>query len=58
MCGGINILYGKKDIPYINNGFDPEPEVTFDRNSDLESSEIPPLPQDLILNKDGCFYRI
>lgn len=57
LCGGINLVYGKKEIAYSNSGKDPDPNVLF-FYSDLEDKENPPLVNDLILNKDGCFYRV
>lgn len=56
MCGGINIFYGVKEIEYENSGQKPDPNVTFQIH-ELESKEWP-LPNDLILNSDGCFYRV
>ena len=29
MCGGTNILYGIKDIEYLDNGLEPDPNVDF-----------------------------
>lgn len=57
LCGGINLVYGKKEIKYSNNGKDPDPKVFF-YISELEDKEKLPLVDDLILNKDGCFYRV
>lgn len=57
LCGGINLVYGKKEITYSNSGKDPDPNVLF-FYSDLEDKNNPPLVNDLILNKDGCFYRV
>ena len=56
MCGGLNIVYGNKDIEYENSGIEPDPNVTF-YISELEKPEVP-LVDDLILNKDGCFYKV
>lgn len=56
MCGGINIYYGIKEIEYENSGQMPDPNVTFQIH-ELEKQEWP-LPNDLILNSDGCFYRV
>jgi hypothetical protein len=55
--GGISVIYGNKTIDYVNNGIEPDPNVEF-RTSDLEDSTTIPRINDLILNKDGCFYRI
>lgn len=56
MCGGINIFYGIKEIEYENSGQAPDPNVTFQIH-ELEGKDWP-LPNDLILNSDGCFYRV
>ncbi len=56
MCGGINIHYGTKEIEYENSGQAPDPNVTFSVD-DLEAKEAP-LQGDLILNSDGCFYKV
>ena len=56
MCGGVNIIYGQKDIEYENSGQAPDPEVIF-QLEDLVNKELP-LEGDLILNIDGCFYRV
>ena len=56
MCGGINLRYGKKEIEYDNSGITPDPHVNF-YLEDLEEKVLP-LVDDLILNIDGCFYRV
>lgn len=56
MCGGINIVYGKKYIEYVDSGQTPDPNVPFVLD-DLEVKEYP-LVNDLILNEDGCFYKV
>jgi len=56
MCGGINIVYGEKQIEYENTGVAPDPNVLFYVN-ELEKQETP-LVDDLILNIDGCFYKV
>ena len=56
ICGGLNIVYGKKDIEYENSGQTPDPNVDF-AIYQLEKEEYP-LVGDLILNTDGCFYRV
>ena len=56
MCGGTNIYYGIKEIEYENSGQAPDPHVTFQIH-ELEGKDWP-LPNDLILNSDGCFYRV
>ena len=56
MCGGLNIVYGTKKIEYENSGQTPDPNVTFYIH-ELEKQEAP-LKDDLILNVDGCFYKV
>ena len=56
MCGGLNIVYGNKTIEYENTGMEPDPNVTFFIH-ELEKQEAP-LVDDLILNIDGCFYKV
>lgn len=56
MCGGLNIVYGTKKIEYENSGQTPDPNVTFQIH-ELEKQETP-LKGDLILNVDGCFYKV
>ena len=56
MCGGINIRYGKKNIEYENSGQAPDPNVVF-QVEELDPQEAP-LENDLILNSDGCFYKV
>lgn len=56
LCGGTNIVYGIKDIKYENTGLAPDPNVTF-YLQELEEQEMP-LIGDLILNADGCFYKV
>jgi hypothetical protein len=56
MCGGIDIVYGIKEIEYENSGQAPDPEVHFSID-DLIEREMPKV-NDLILNKDGCFYKV
>jgi hypothetical protein len=56
MCGGINIVYGNKYIEYVDSGQTPDPNVPFVL-ADLEKKEYP-LVNDLILNEDGCFYKV
>lgn len=62
MGGNTGIFYGKKEIDYPNDGnpIDPVVEFTLDEiveNSEIEGSRLP-LIDDLILNIDGCFYRV
>lgn len=56
ICGGINIVYGEKNIEYVDNGQSPDPNVIF-HIEDLTKKEFP-LVNDLILNTDGCFYKV
>ena len=56
MCGGVDIIYGKKYIEYVDSGQTPDPNVSFTLD-DLETKEYP-LINDLILNEDGCFYKV
>jgi len=56
MCGGLNIVYGNKIIEYENTGMAPDPNVTFFIH-ELDKQETP-LVDDLILNIDGCFYKV
>jgi hypothetical protein len=57
VCDNIGLFYGIKEIEYDNSGVAPNPEVFFNP-TDLESTVRIPVIGDLILNKDGCFYRI
>ena len=50
------IFYGLKDIPVDGSGNMPDPEVIFVSN-EIEGNRLPNI-KDLILNKDGCFYRV
>ena len=56
MCGGIGLVYGTKNIEYENTGQKPDPNVIFYLH-EIESGEYPKV-SDLILNIDGCFYRV
>lgn len=56
-CGGLRLFYGNKDIEYDNSGLTPDPNVSF-LSGELEETDFSPLVNDLILNKDGCFYRV
>lgn len=57
MGGNTGIFYGKKEINYPNDGKKPNPKVIFSVVTDIEGSRCP-LVDDLILNIDGCFYRV
>lgn len=56
MCESKGFYYGIKEIEYDNSGNDPDPQVDFYLN-EIESNKLPEV-DDLILNKDGCFYRV
>jgi hypothetical protein len=56
MCATKGFFYGKKKIEYDNSGIKPNPNVLFFRN-EIEGNSIPE-EDDLILNIDGCFYRV
>lgn len=56
MCGGVGIVYGNRDIVHDNDGHQIPPEQEFSVFEDLDN--ISPLANDLILNKDGCFYKV
>jgi hypothetical protein len=62
MGGNTGIFYGQKEIEYPDDGNAPNPEVMFvmeelAEESDIEGTRLP-LVDDLILNVDGCFYRV
>ena len=56
MCGATGFFYGTKYIPEDNSGNKPDPNVTF-YFTEIEGKDIPQV-DDLILNEDGCFYRV
>lgn len=56
MCATSGFFYGIKEIEYDNSGILPDPNVIF-YFDEIEGSDIPE-EDDLILNKDGCFYRV
>jgi hypothetical protein len=62
MGGNTGIFYGLKEIEYPDDGNSPNPEVTFVMSDDPDETEIQgnrlPLVDDLILNTDGCFYKV
>ena len=61
MGNNLDIFYGKKEIPVDNSGNKPDPIVFFNIFTDLDSeaqTDIMPEINDLILNVDGCFYKI
>ena len=58
MGNNLDIFYGKKEIPKDNSGNEPDPNVTF-YFEEIENIETNiPEVNDLILNVDGCFYKI
>lgn len=56
MCATSGFFYGIKEIEYDNSGIMPDPNVIF-YYDEIEGSDIPE-EDDLILNMDGCFYRV
>ena len=52
----IGVFYGKKEIPADNSGNPLNPVVYFNLQ-EIEGNRLP-LKDDLILNGDGCFYRV
>lgn len=56
MCSSTGFFYGTKEIPPDNSGNTPDPNVTF-YFTEIEGDDIPQV-DDLILNEDGCFYRV
>ena len=50
------IFFGTKEIPKDDSGNTPDPEVYFNI-AEIEGSRLPVI-NDLILNVDGCFYRV
>ena len=56
MCSSTGFYYGTKEIQYDNTGNTPDPNVIFSLD-EIEGDGIP-LIDDLILNVDGCFYRV
>ena len=68
MGNNLDIFYGKKDIPIDNSGNVPNPNVTFYLNKinnetgllepEVDIGTSAPEVDDLILNIDGCFYKI
>jgi hypothetical protein len=62
MGGNTGIFYGKKEIEYPTNGTKPDSKVEFfldevEEYSEIEGNRLPQI-DDLILNIDGCFYRV
>lgn len=56
MCESKGFYYGKKEIEYDNSGSTPDPTVIFIKD-EIEGDKLPEV-DDLILNIDGCFYRV
>lgn len=56
MCATSGFFYGTKEIEPDNSGNEISPYVEFYFN-EIEGEDIPEV-DDLILNVDGCFYRI
>lgn len=56
MSSSKGFYYGKKDIDKVEDGSEQPKEVYFTID-DLESNKLPEI-DDLILNIDGCFYRV
>ena len=52
----LSFYYGQKVIEYDNTGNAPDPNVIFFID-EIENGELPEI-NDLILNIDGCFYRV
>ena len=57
MGGNSGIYYGRKNIAPDNSGQTPDPNVSFVYPVDIEGDTVP-MKDDLILNMDGCFYRV
>lgn len=57
MGNDIGVFYGKKDIPKNDSGGQQDPVVYFNLTKDIEGTRLPQV-NDLILNSDGCFYRV
>lgn len=57
MCAATGFFYGEKEIEYDNSGNAPDPNVTFNIEDEIEGNDVPQV-DDLILNIDGCFYRV
>lgn len=56
MCATSGFFYGTKEISYDNSGIAPDSNVIF-YFDEIEGDDIPEI-DDLILNIDGCFYRV
>lgn len=59
MGGNSGIYYGIKEIPKDNSGVEPDPNVMFIYPDEFDANtDTIPMTDDLILNIDGCFYRV
>ena len=56
MCAAKGFYYGQKNIEYDDSGNEPDPTVDF-FIEEIEGGKLPEV-DDLILNIDGCFYRV
>ena len=56
MCAAKGFYYGQKNIEYDNSGNTPDPNVIFTLD-EIEGNKLPEV-DDLVLNIDGCFYRV
>jgi hypothetical protein len=56
MCASKGFYYGQKNIEIDNSGNEPDPVVDF-YSDEIEGEKLPEI-DDLILNIDGCFYRV
>lgn len=56
MSESKGVFYGKKEIEEDNSGNTPNPIVEFSKE-EIEGEKLPEV-DDLILNIDGCFYRV
>ena len=56
MGSDVEIFYGTKELPKDESGKPQNPEVFF-HISEIQGGRLP-LLNDLILNIDGCFYRV
>jgi hypothetical protein len=57
MCGYNGVYYGTKNIRYEDSGLPANPDVNFDFETEIEGDKCPE-QNDLILNKDGNFYKV
>lgn len=58
MSSSKGYFYGNKEIIYDDSGNEQDPEESFSlSNEEIEGDRLPEI-DDLILNIDGCFYRV